>query len=221
MNINHETEIFIKNMMLGVGSVHLSLADPALALRIIEKSYENMQPRTFKKVRPSAKIDEWEKKAVLTELANRFVAYFAAPPLATQAEFDEWHRNTCNWFLDAFNTRVLTPSGYLPIKYGKAQKIVNVAFKYFYLFCDIKPGVPGHFDFAHFTIDSYTLKWYKRVIDPACPVGSWSDMSQADYEKIQDKIRAYIPTSPYPTPFLAEFEIFSREYYGEGDTAAE
>ena len=96
------------------------------------------------------------------------------------------------------------------IKYGKAQKIVNIAFKYLYLFCDIVPGNPGHFTFCHFAIDSITLAWYKDKIDSNCAVGNWSDMTYGEYIDIQKNIRAYISKNmPDKTPFEAEFEIWS------------
>jgi hypothetical protein len=45
---------------------------------------------------------------------------------------------------------------------------------------------------------------------------------EKSHENIQKKIRGDISPAPYSTPFLAEFELFSKEYCGEGDhTAAE
>ena len=175
-----------------------------------------MSPRTFDKLRDDAEIDSAKKKDVLYELAQKFVDYFKAPAPATQAEFDKWHKETCEWFVKEFNARVMSPSGYKDIEYGKAQKIVNIAFKYLYLFCDIVPGNPGHFTFCHFAIDSITLAWYKKYIDPKCSVGNWSDMDYGEYIEIQKNIRAYISKNmPDKTPFEAEFEIWSDLYYGE------
>ena len=175
-----------------------------------------MQPRTFKKLRDDAKIDAMAKKFILIDLANQFVDYFKALALATQAKFDKWHEETCEWFIREFNTRVMSPSGYKDIEYGKAQKIVNIAFKYLYLFCDIVPGNPGHFTFCHFAIDSITLAWYKKHIDSNCSVGNWSDMTYGEYIEIQEKIRKHISKHiPDKTPFEAEFEIWSDLYYGE------
>lgn len=157
MNINHYTKIFIKNIMLGLGNVHLSLSDKGQISKVLEKAYITMSPRTFDKARDDAKICTAAKKAVLSELAQKFVDYFKAPAPATQADFDKWHKETCEWFVKEFNTRVMRPSGYKDIEYGKAQKIVNVTFKYLYLFCDVVPGNPGHFTFCHFTVDGITL----------------------------------------------------------------
>ena len=216
MNINRYTKIFIKNVMLGLGNVHLSLLNKCQVYKVLEKAYIAMSPRTFEKMRDDAEIDNAKKKEVLYELAQKFVDYFKAPAPATQAKFDEWHKETCEWFVDEFNNRVMRPSGYKDIEYGKAQKIVNVAFKYLYLFCDIVPGNPGHFTFCHFAIDSITLAWYKNHIDSNCAVGNWSDMTYDEYIEIQKNIRAYISKHiPDKTPFEAEFEIWSDLYYGE------
>ena len=222
MNINHYTKIFIKNIMLGLGNVHLSLTNHDHVLHAVEKAYIAMSPRTFDKLRDDAEIDVVAKKAVLSKLAQKVVDYFKAPAPATQAKFDEWHKDTCDRFIDEFNNKVMRPSGYEDIEYGKAQKIVNIAFKYLYLFCDIVPGNPGHFPFCHFAIDSITLAWYKNHIDSNCSVGNWSDMTYGEYIEIQKNIRAYISKNmPDKTPFEAEFEIWSYLYYEKEKTDSE
>ena len=211
MNINHYTKIFIKNIMLGAGNVHLSLIDPDHVLLAVEKAYIAMAPRTFDKLREDAEIDVATKKSVLRELAEKFVDYFKSPAPATQADFDKWHKDTCDWFLYEFNKEVMKPSGYKDICYGKAQKIINVTFKHLYLFCNIVSGNPSHFAFCHFTIDSYTLDWYKSYVDAGCKIKNWSDMEYPEYIAIQKNIRTYLSSqSKYPNePFLAEFEIWS------------
>lgn len=217
MNINQYTKIFIKNIMLGLGNVHLSLLNKCQVYKILEKAYIAMSPRTFEKMRDDAEIDSTKKKAVLYELAQKFVDYFKAPAPATQANFDKWHKDNCDWFVKEFNNQVMRHSGYKDIEYGKAQKIVNVAFKYLYLFCDIVPGNPGHFTFCHFAIDNYTLKWYNGLPGyPKCSARNWSNMTYGEYIEIQKNIRAYISKNmPEKTPFEAEFEIWSDLYYGK------
>ena len=180
-----------------------------------------MQPRTFEKLISNAKINIVAKKAVLKDLTDKFVDYFKAPAPATQAEFDKWHKDTCDWFLHAFNSNVMSPSGYRDIEYGKAQKIVNVAFKFLYLYCDIVPGTPGHFTFCHFIIDRYTLIWYNDVVCKKLGIlafkNPWRDMKYDEYIRIQENIRKYLGTQDEysQNPFLAEFEIWSDLYYGK------
>ena len=97
------------------------------------------------------------------------------------------------------------------LQYGKAQKTVNIAFKYLYLFCNIVPDELHRFTFCHFTIDSYTLEWYKRYVDSNCKVKNWSDMKHNEYIEVQKNICAYLTAqSKYPKErFRAEFEIWS------------
>ena len=215
MNINQYTKIFIKNIMLGVGNVHLLLTNHEHVFHAVEKAYIAMTPRTLGRGKAKgAKISAKNKIIVLSNLADVFVDYFKSPAPATQIEFDKWHEKTCNDFCNDFNAVLRTSNYAKRIKYGKAQKIVNIAFKYLYLFCDVVPGNPGHFTFCHFVIDSITLAWYKKYIAPKCSVGNWSDMTYGEYIEIQEKIRKYISKNiPDKTPFEAEFEIWSEEYY--------
>lgn len=215
MNITPHTKIFIKNIMLGAGRIHLSLTNPDHVVLAVERAYITMQPRTFKKLIPSAKINVVAKNAVLTDLADRFVDFFKSTPPPTQAMFDNWHSSICNWFIDSFNSRVLLPSGYKDIMYGKAQKIINVAFKFLYLFCNITTGSPSHFSFCHFIIDRYTLRWYNDIVCKNLRKKTfkkpWRDMDYNEYIEIQNNIRIYLASqNKYAKEtFLAEFEIWS------------
>ena len=216
MNINRYTKIFIKNTLLGLGDVCPSLTNYIHVLRALERAYRDMQPRTFKKNMPNARIDALARKSVLFGLAKKFVEYFKGVFFSSQEQFDEWHEEICYSFVDEFNTKVMRPSGYKDIEYGKAQKIVNITFKFLYLFCDIEEGEPSHFKFCHFAIDSINLKWYKKHIDAKCSVGNWSDMTYSEYIDIQIRIRNYISKNMTDkTPFEAEFEIWSELYYGK------
>ena len=49
MNINHYTKIFIKNVMLGLGNVRLSLTNHTHVLHAVERAYIAMTPRTLGK----------------------------------------------------------------------------------------------------------------------------------------------------------------------------
>ena len=218
MNINHYTKIFIKNVMLGLGNEHLSLTNHKHVLCAVKKAYGAMSSRTLGRGKlPGARIHAPTLTTVLSTLANDFVDYFSKPAPKTQAVFDDWHKTVCDKFLTNYNA-LLSSSGYTrTAKYGKAQKIVNIAFKYLYLFCDIVPGNPGHFTFCHFAIDNYTLKWYNGLPGyPKCSARNWSDMTYEEYIEIQEKIREYIrKIMTDKTPFEAEFEIWSDLYYGK------
>ena len=216
MNINHYTKIFIKNIMLGLGNVHLSLFDKDHIFKVLQKAYMAMSPRTLGKGKAKgAKISIKNRNIVLSTLADKFIDYFSSSA-KSEKEFNEWHSQTCNEFMDSFNA-LLKKSQYTRImNYGKAQKIVNVAFKYFYMFCDSGEISVQYFEFCHFTIDKYTLRWYNKYNIGASYTKSWSNMSEKEYFRIQSEIFAHIrKTTSDITPFLAEFEIWSDLYYGE------
>ena len=103
MNINKYTKIFIKNIMLGVGDVHLSLFNRHHVLAVVKKAYITMEPRTLGRGKPQgAKIDAVLKERALCCLALEFVNYFKAPAPKSQTDFDNWHRNICNKFIVCF-----------------------------------------------------------------------------------------------------------------------
>ena len=128
-----------------------------------------------------------------------------------QSDYDKWHWETCKEFKSDFNSI----TGITGIAFGKAQKIVNMSFKY--LFClqnaeDKKYA--EKFEYCHMPLDSYTLEWYKQVVVPwykekykgttaytkfvAGRLQNWSNLdygSRADphsYSGIQHYIREYL-----------------------------
>ena len=212
MNINRYTKIFVKNIMLELGDTHLSLTNHKHVLHAVESAYLAMMPKTLSKGKlPGPGINPIVLTVVLSRLANDFVDYFSKPAPKSQADFDDWCKAAIDKFLTDYN-ELLTHSGYIKTaRYGKAQKILNVTFKYLYLFGDIVSGNPGHFTFCHFAIDRKTLAWYKKNVAPQCSVRNWSDMTDVEYVEIQKNIRTYLAAqSKYPKePFLAEFEIWS------------
>ena len=79
MNINRCTKIFIKNVMLGLCNVHLSLTNHKHVLCAVKKAYGAMSPRRLARGRlPGARIHAPALTSVLSTLANDFVDYFSA-----------------------------------------------------------------------------------------------------------------------------------------------
>ena len=205
MNINKESEIFIKNIIFGVGDRVLSVTNVSNVFRAVRNGYRDMQPRTFKKVpsNPAPKINKMQ--IVLTNLAQAFVNYFQNPP----PNFDDWHKKTCDTFLIELNN-LLQNSGYQKVEYGKAQKIVNVTFKYLYLFDDAKNYLHLFKD-CHFILDGYTIQWYNAQIAATNVTKPWSDLDYSTYIQIQKDIKQHLlKSTKYPTnPFEAEFYIWA------------
>lgn len=148
---------------------------------------------------------------------QKFIDYFFKNPveLKSQKDFDDWHKEMCEEFL-----AVIGPKYQVGLKYGKAQKIVNMTFKNAYC---LKNKVNSKFtncdkyyEYCHMPLDSLTLEWFTRTqiwlksdwlhlkkndkffLKGEMPE-SWSKMeedSKADdkfgYETIQNRIRTYL-----------------------------
>lgn len=194
-------------------------------LLAVNKAYIDLQPRTYNKIkswwadpnntkkdgsRQNSVQKNWkkDKAGVLTNLADDIANYMKKP----NQPFDDWHKNECKNFLNNFNP-VLNKYGYESIAYGKAQKIINMTFKYLFCFDDAMNYL-SIFDCCHMPIDSYILKWYeKEVIKSESEIKSWSDMTETQYLDLQQKIKTYISQNSQPegpNQFLSEFYIWDR-----------
>lgn len=79
-------------------------------------------------------------------------------------------------------------------EYGKAQKIINMSFKYLYTMFYVENKGDKRlekFDNCHFTLDSYTLRWLngcKLDGKPKClnSKTSWSTLDDTEYKNIQE-----------------------------------
>lgn len=134
---------------------------------------------------------------------------------ATQDAFDAWHKEMCENFLAVIGPKYLDG-----LKYGKAQKIVNMTFKNAYCLKHdeiSECGFEKYFKHCHMPLDSITLEWFKRTqtwlkdyckkdhskgsCDFLCKYlpESWSNIesdtdsgNRYSYETIQKKIRDYL-----------------------------
>lgn len=189
-------------------------------LLAVKKAYIDMSPRTFikneewwanpentkadKKERKKKKEDDWqkEKNKVFEWLTGKFLDYIENGC----KNFNDWHNKLCTEFLQKF-TPVLNDYGYQgeeSLKYGKAQKIVNMTFKYLYCFDDAREN-EEKFSKCHMPIDSYILKWYNGISNEKYN-GTWSDMDEPTYKDVQKKISDVLKKYK---PFLAEFYIWA------------
>lgn len=202
--------IFMKNIMIRSGNKYLSVTNPDDVLRAVTLAYQSMQPRTFRKNQKSvAAMNGGLKGKLLKEIAKELVAYFKAPP-KNKSDFDDWHKALSGKII-ALLKKLLSVSGYKisGATYGKAQKILNVAFKNLYLYDDAFI-YEEYFEFCHFILDSGNLKWYNSVIKPSVAT-VWSRLDYKTYISIQKNVEAYLSKQyDYPhNPFKAEFYIWS------------
>lgn len=159
---------------------------------------------------------------------DRFVFYFIGDPLSKD-DFDDWHHETCKMLLDNLDGNDGRKEHfriYKDLKYGKAQKIVNMMFKHLYCFQseeDWTSRWEPYFQYCHVTLDNFTLEWFERQVPPNLRVESWSKLeylkdtkNKNGYLFYQTKIRDFFEAeekkkeSIYKqvTPFQAEFYIW-------------
>ena len=120
-------------------------------------------------------------------IVKEFKAYFTNPA-PCEKKFKESHIRLCNAWINSFE------DGSSLGTYGKAQKIVNMTFKYLYC-CTNIDNLENHFKYCHMPLDSFTLEWCKRNIQEIDPnkIGSWSKMKdeKSDTYKESKNIEKY------------------------------
>lgn len=197
-------------------------------LLAVKKAYIDMTPRTIKGLAGAHKSKDFEKEfnEILSELVDRFVDYFKSDFPQNEKEFDEWHEDICENFITDFNA-LLKNHKIEEISYGKAQKIVNMTFKYIYCFDDNINF--NYFKYCHMTLDSYTLKWFLEDVrvwleEDNCKfaknrISAWSNLDKGKSDKelfsylwIQTQIRKSLNKQDEYSkiPFIAEFTIWNK-----------
>lgn len=203
--------------------------------------------RTEKRRNPKQSFGKAEMFEILDEngFVEIFIDYFKRDPM-NQEQFDRWHHDMCETFLDALK------DVYDNLAYGKAQKIVNMTFKNAYCLEKVDNEVKlnngeEYYQYCHMPLDSFTLEWFKRKIvkknkisirdgekNLVSLIPNWSKLSykkqddkdQYCYSEIIDAIRTYFASpnqtdSLYlknQTPLKAEFYIWK---YIQFEMAAE
>lgn len=131
--------------------------------------------------------------------------------LNNQTDFDDWHHKTCEDYCKDMNSKGFA----FIMTYGRAQKVLNMTFKYLYCTVPYKADVVKIIPFLHMTLDGYTLRWYKEIVVKYInanlqkggaklkvgDVSDWSKMNEIgkhQYIEIQNRIRNYLhSTSNY------------------------
>lgn len=163
----------------------------------VYNAYRDMQPRTIKghNIKQTDSLRE--------ELAKRFTEYFSNTPPVNSDDFNDLHKKLCSDFLSELNKNVPEPQ-----EFGKAQKVINMAFKYLYCFDDA-PQYESHFKYCHMPIDSYTLNWcFENGLYQKKDIDNWSGITETQYNQLSGKIESELGGE---TPLLAEFKIWPQE----------
>ena len=195
--------------------------------RAVNMAFNDMAARTLKKATDDEGGDgAVEKERALTYLRDSYfhnggeidtVDGRKSYDVMSREGFDEWHKAVCTEFLTLFNED--NRKRYQPVAYGKAQKAVNMVFKYLYCYDGADKYIDeGYFDYCHMPIDNLTLNWYKKEVAYPPADCAWSDLKYGAYIEIQTNIRNYLEGSSSPLPssgLEAEFYVWQRERYCE------
>lgn len=164
----------------------------------IEKAHTDMARRANGH-RPEIQVES------ISRLKDRFIT--ASPfSISNCVDFDAWHTETCNQYCSYMNSWLRSKGFSFYMTYGRAQKVLNMIFKYLYCTTAYKAKVESIAPFLHMTLDGYTLSWYRDVVVDSinknssvkikkCDISDWSKMNEKDkrqYIDIQKDIRAYL-----------------------------
>ena len=173
----------------------------------VKKAYGDMTPRTIKGHKEDI------REASIAELEKWFEKYLAAPA-RDKEDFKSAHKEACNVFLTSFN-EAARENGVQEQAFGKAQKIINMSFKY--LYCMLRHKKEDWFSYCHMPLDSYTLNWFYRTEENGTKISkkeTWSNLDDKRYYSIADKIESHVDTQ-FPglglSPLEAEFMIWPIE----------
>lgn len=192
----------------------------------VKKAYIDMSPRTFRK-EGSRPLDPEMKAALFEALAEKYAEYMQHGAV----DFEDWHHKLCCFFIRELE-KILADAGKDPADatYGKAQKIINMTFKYLYCFDDAAEYAE-RFEPCHMAIDSYILNWVKEwypaeVNKPSkqsgkktrIPFPYWSNMTytsgdklKPQYLELQREIRKWVEKEYHMPCIEAEFIIWYDE----------
>lgn len=169
---------------------------------VLPSIMNDVQVRVLTVKQGSIGIDEI--KAELCDFIKKaFWSYFYAQ--GELIDFPSWHDNACRKVIEILEKR------YDGVTYGKAQKIVNMIFKYLYCF-DGALNFEDCFGECHMPLDSKILDWYRRNVDKEQKT-PWSKLEKKEYLEIQEKIDEHVKkayNNSYTT-LEAEFIIWDSE----------
>lgn len=169
----------------------------------IQRAYQDMQPRTIK----------GHTSDIKEECCRDFLDKFN-DIIEKGLCFEEIHKKLCDAFLNLLNGR-LRNKGLVEQKYGKAQKVVNMTFKYLYCFAE-NDDIIQYLQQAQMPLDSLTLKWYESFSGEHFV---WSNLNEADYRHIVGRIKTKLNNKDAKyddvllpnQPLMADFIIWAEE----------
>lgn len=132
------------------------------------------------------KVSDDERTASFKTLGEKIKGLLDDSSIDSQEAFDAKHKELCKEYMD-----LLEYYGY-PIKYGQAQKVVNMAFKY--LFCCEDASSKPAFEYCHMPLDGLIMNWCKDWCKKEYGISvnndkdAWSKLTEKKYTKITNAI---------------------------------
>ena len=154
--------------------------------------------------------------------------------IKNQLDFDEWHHETCEEYCKHMNAYIHSQGFDFSMTYGRAQKVLNMTFKYLYCTSTYKADVEKIVPYLHMALDGYTLRWYKEMVVKYInynrpkgvaklkvgDISDWSKMNESgkhQYSDIQKGIREYLKKETYYKYFI-DTERIDEEFSDEDKT---
>ena len=180
-----EQSDFVLRLYFGVG--------PAL-VSCVGRAYLDLC-RTVHGITPYKHAKKRATEFLLTQLERlRSTAHVTGA-----ASFDAWHKGTCDGLIGCYSD-----AGYREFSVGQAQKWINMALKYVYVFGESKlDGFAPFYSLCHIPIDNVILGKLERAPTFAC---AWSRITSYDaYMGFQQWVRSAYPDS---APLAVEFWLW-------------
>ena len=235
-------ELFVKSFRYGMmfgkdvkpgDAVSISVTNNSDIILAIKKAYIDMSPRTFQNNDSEdnkKSLNSEQKEKLFLALADKIAEYMKNGT----DNFEVWHHDICEFFIESFS-KILNDAGKNPndATYGKAQKIINMTFKYLYCFDDASKYAE-RFEPCHMALDSYILNWVNEWFIEQYNQGKtrgeklsrsgknklpkWSHLAYKSecgnvpqYIEIQNAIKDRLSKEFGKPPIEAEFEIWYNE----------
>lgn len=126
-----------------------------------------------------AKVSDAQRKESFEKLGGKIKGLLNNSSIDSQEAFDAKHKELCNEYMDLLKN---------VIKYGQAQKVVNMAFKY--LFCCEDASSKPAFKYCHMPLDGLIMNWCKKElkISVNSDKDAWSKLTEEKYTDITEAI---------------------------------
>ena len=135
-----------------------------------------------------AKVSADQREESFEKLGGEIKGLLSDSSIDSQEAFDAKHKELCHYYM-----KLLSEYQY-EIKYGQAQKVVNMAFKY--LFCCEDASSKPAFKYCHMPLDGLILNWCKKEFKisvnsdkDACSKlteEKYTDITEAIFDKLKN-----------------------------------